>query len=90
MGYEEMGKRALQYNHPDALIDLELPPKLVEFLRQGFIKKIYRRVIDTDECDPGIEPELETFVVRISHGGGSISVTVPEGDMSARKPLELG
>jgi len=24
----------------------------IEFPRQSFIEKIYRRVIDTDECDP--------------------------------------
>jgi hypothetical protein len=53
--------------------------EFVKFLRQNLIKKIYRRVIDTDECDSRIKPEPETFVIRISHGRGSISVTVPDG-----------
>jgi len=34
---------------------LEFPAEFVEFLRQNFIKKIYRRVIDADECDSGIK-----------------------------------
>src|SRR5258705_5954945 len=79
VGYEEIRKRTLQNHNPDALIGLEFPAELVEFLRQNFIKKIYRRVIDADECDPGIKPEPETFVIRISHGSGSISVTVLDG-----------
>jgi hypothetical protein len=62
MGYEEIRKRALQDHNPDALIGLEFPTKFVEFLRQNFIKKIYRWVIDADEYNSGIEPELETIV----------------------------
>src|SRR5580700_4270588 len=79
VGYKEIRKRALQDDDPDALIGLQFPAEFVEFLRQNFIKKIYRGVIDADECDPGIKPEPETFVVGISHGSGSISVTVPDG-----------
>src|SRR6202034_728671 len=79
VSYKEIRKRALQNHNPDALIGLQFPAEFVEFLRQNFIKKIYRGVIDADECDPGIKPELETFVVGISHGSGSISVTVPDG-----------
>jgi hypothetical protein len=79
VGYKEIRKRALQDHNPDALIGLEFPAEFVEFLRQNFIKKIYRRVIDADECDSGIKPEPETFVIRISHGSGSISATVPDG-----------
>jgi hypothetical protein len=91
VGYKEIRKRALQDHNPDALIGLEFPAEFVEFLRQNFIKKIYRRVIDADECDSGVEHEPETFVIRISHGGGSISLTVLDGHLSARKPLdELG
>src|SRR4029077_4451631 len=71
MGYEEIRKRALQDHNPDALIGLEFPTKYVEFLRQNFIKKIYRWVIDADEYNSGIEPELETIVFRISHESGS-------------------
>jgi hypothetical protein len=67
VGYEEIGKRALQYHNPDALIGLELPAEFVEFLRQHFIKKIDRRVIDADECDSGIEFEPEAFVFTILH-----------------------
>jgi hypothetical protein len=63
VGDEEIRKRALQDHDPDALIGLEFPAELVEFLRQNFIKKIYRRVIDADECDSRIKPEPETFVV---------------------------
>jgi hypothetical protein len=66
--YKEIRKRALQGHNPDALIGLELPAEFVEFPRQKFIKKIYRRVIDADECDSEIKPEPETFVVRISMG----------------------
>jgi len=68
VGYEEIRKRALQHHNPDALIGLKLPAEFVEFLRQNFVKKIYRRVIDADECDSGIKPEPETFVIRILHG----------------------
>jgi hypothetical protein len=67
VGYKEFRKRALQDHNPNALIGLELPAEFVEFLRKNFIKKIYRRVIDADECDSRIEPEPETFVIRISH-----------------------
>jgi hypothetical protein len=79
VGYEEIRKCALQDHNPDALIGLEFPAEFVEFLRQNFIKKIYRGVIDADECDSRIKPEPETFIIRISHGSGSISVTVPDG-----------
>jgi hypothetical protein len=73
VGYEEIGKRALQDHDTDALIGLELPAESVEFLRQSFIKKIYRRVIDAGKCNSGIKPELEALVVGILHGIGSIS-----------------
>jgi hypothetical protein len=79
VGYKEIRKRALQDHNPDALIGLEFPAEFVEFLRQNFVKKIYRRVIDADECDSGIKPELETFIIRISHGSDSILATVPDG-----------
>jgi hypothetical protein len=79
VGYKEIRKRALQHHNPDALIGLEFPAEFVEFLRQNFVKKIYRRVIDADECDSGIKPEPETFVIRISHGSGSILATGPDG-----------
>jgi hypothetical protein len=55
VGYKEIRKRALQDHNPDALIGLEFPAEFVEFLRQNFIKKIYWRVIDADECDARIE-----------------------------------
>jgi phospholipid N-methyltransferase len=73
VGYKEITKRALQDHDPDALIDFEFPPEFVEFLRQNFVKKIYRRVIDADECDSRIKPEPETFVIRILQESGSIS-----------------
>jgi hypothetical protein len=79
VGYKEIRKRALQDHNPDALIGFQFPAESVEFLRQNFIKKIYRGVIDADECDPRIKREPETFVVGISHGGGSMLVTVPDG-----------
>src|ERR1700722_12332467 len=67
VSYKKIGKRALQDHNPDALIGLEFPAESVEFLRQNLIKKIYRRVIDADECDSGIKSKLETFVIGISH-----------------------
>jgi hypothetical protein len=79
MGYKEIRKRALQDHNPDVLIGLEVPAEFVELLRQNLIKKIYRRVIDADKCDSRIEFEPETFVIRILHGSGSFSVTVPDG-----------
>jgi hypothetical protein len=79
VGYKEIRKRALQDHNPDALIGLKFPAEFVEFLRQNFIKKIYRGVIDADERDPRIKPEPETLIIRISHGVGSISVTVLDG-----------
>ena len=39
-------------------------------------QKIDWRVIDADECDSRIKRELETFVIRIWQGRGSISVTI--------------
>jgi len=56
VGYEEIRKRALQDHKPDALIDLEFPAEFVEFPRQYFIKKIYRRVIDADDATPESNP----------------------------------
>src|SRR6267142_5897067 len=72
---KEIRKRALQNHNPDAVIGLEFPAEFVEFLRQDFIKKIYRRVIDADECDSRIKPESETFIIRILHGSASFRVT---------------
>jgi hypothetical protein len=51
VGYKEIRKRALQDHNPDAVVGLEFPAEFVEFLRQNFIKKIDRRVIDADECN---------------------------------------
>jgi hypothetical protein len=51
---EELRERALQDDDPDAVIGLELPVQVIESLRQNIIEKIYRRVIDADECDPRI------------------------------------
>jgi hypothetical protein len=76
VGYKEIRKRALQDHNPDALIVLKLPAEFVEFLRQNIIKKIDRRVIDADECDSRIKPELETFVIGIWHWSGSSWVIV--------------
>jgi len=73
MGYEEIRKRALQDDNPDALVGLEFPAESVEFRRQDLIEKIDWRVIDAAECDSGIERELEAFVVIILRGRGSIS-----------------
>jgi hypothetical protein len=73
VGYKEIRKCALQDHNPDALIGLEFPAEFVEFRRQNFIKKIYRRVIDADECDSRIKREPETFIIGISHERGSIS-----------------
>src|ERR1700722_5148247 len=68
VGHKEIRKRALQNHNSDAVIGLELPSEFVEFLGQNFIKKIYRRVIDADECDSSIKPEPKTLVIRILHG----------------------
>ena len=73
VGYKVIRERALQDHNPDALIGLKFSTEFVEFLRQNFVKKIYRRVIDTDECDSRIKPEPETFVIRVWQGRGSIS-----------------
>jgi len=73
VGDKIIGKRALQDHNPDGLIGLEFSAEFVEFLRQNFIKKIYRRVTDADECDSRIKPDPETFVIGISNGFGSIS-----------------
>src|SRR5271170_8041884 len=90
VGYKEIRKRALQDHDPNALVGLEFPAEFVEFLRQNFIKKIYRRVIDANECDSRIKLEPETFVIRVSHGSGSISL-LQTADLSAKKLLdELG
>src|SRR6202044_759256 len=71
VSYKEIRKRALQNHDPDAVIGLEFPAEFIEFLRQNFIKKIYRRVIDADECDSTIKREPETFVIRVPHASGS-------------------
>src|ERR1700689_3051516 len=42
VGYKEIWKRALQDDDPNALVGFEFPAESVEFLRQNFIKKIYR------------------------------------------------
>jgi hypothetical protein len=73
VGDKVIGKRALQDYNPDALIGLEFSAEFVEFLRQNFIKKIYRRVVDADEYDSRIKPDPKTFVIGISHERGSIS-----------------
>jgi hypothetical protein len=73
MRYKEIRKGALQDHDPDALIGLKFPAEFVEFLRQNFVEKIYRRVIDADECDSRVKSEPETFVIRISHRSDSIS-----------------
>jgi hypothetical protein len=86
MGYKEIRKRALHDHNPDALIGLEFPAESVEFLRQNFIKKIYRRVIDTDECDSRIKPKPETFVDGIWQESGSSSVDVPVRRTGAAVP----
>jgi hypothetical protein len=79
VGNEELGQFALQDHDPNALISLELPAELVEFLRQYFVEKIYGRVIDADEYDPGIKSEPEAFVVGILHG-----VTLNFGELDRR------
>jgi hypothetical protein len=84
VGYEEIRKRALQDHDPDAVIGLDFSAEFVEFRRQNFIKEIYRRVIDADECNSRIKREPETFVIRVSHWSGSISVTVPDGRICIR------
>jgi hypothetical protein len=83
VGYKEIRKRALHDHNPDALIGLEIPAEFVEFLRQNFIKKIYRRMIDADECDSRIKLELEQFVIRIWQGSGSIFANVSLRPISA-------
>jgi hypothetical protein len=76
VGYEKIRNGALHDHNPDALVGFELSAEFVEFLRQNFIKKIYRGVINADECDSRIETETETFVIGILHRSGSISVNV--------------
>src|SRR5258705_715376 len=68
VGYKEIRKRALQDHNPDALIGLEFPAEFVEFLRQNFIKKIYRRVVDGYEGYSGIKPQMEKIINKILHG----------------------
>jgi hypothetical protein len=76
VGYKEIRNGALYDYNPDALVGLEFPAEFVEFLRQNFIKKIYRRMVDADECDSRIKPTPETFVIRIWQGSGSISAMI--------------
>lgn len=68
MRHEEIGNRTLQNHDPDALIGLDFPAEPVELLREGFVKEIYRRMVDADECHPGVKLELEKLVIRIWHG----------------------
>ena len=84
MGYKEIRKRALQDHNPDALIGLQVSAEFVKVLRQNFIKNIYRRVIDADECDSRIKLELEQFVIRIWQGSGSIFANVSVRPISAQ------
>jgi hypothetical protein len=70
MGYEEIGKGALQDHNAHAVIGFQFPAESVEFQRQSFIEKIYRRVINAGEYDSIIEPELEAPVVGILHSKG--------------------
>ena len=67
VGNEEIGKCALQDYNPDSLVDLKFATEPVEFLRQNLIEKIYRWVIDADECDTCIEDDPKTVVVGILH-----------------------
>src|SRR5580704_16612717 len=85
VGYKEIRKRALQDHNPDALIGLEFPAKFFEVLRQNFVEKIYRRVIDADECNSRLKREPETFVIRVSHTSGSISVRTRASALRGRR-----
>jgi hypothetical protein len=76
VGDKEIRERTLQDHDPYAVIGFEFPAEPVEFRRQNIIKKIYRRVINADECDSGIKREPETFVIRVSHDSGSNSLAV--------------
>jgi hypothetical protein len=87
VGYKEIRKRALHDYNPDALIGLEFPAEFVDFLRQNFIKKIYRRVIDADECDSRVKAEPETSVIGILHGSSSISLSQPFCTGLVRTPI---
>src|SRR5258705_845605 len=58
---KEIRKRALQDHNPDALIGLEFPAEFVEFRRQNFIKKIYRRVV----CGGGSNSQKKTGMEKI-------------------------
>src|ERR1700734_3007606 len=78
VGNKVIRKRTLQNYNPDALIGLEFSAELVEFLRQNFIKKIYRRVVDADECNSRIKPEPETLVIRVSHASYSMCLSAPQ------------
>jgi hypothetical protein len=73
VGHKEIRKRTLEDHDSDALIGLEFSAESVEFLRQSFVEKIYRRMIDSGECDSGIKLDPETLVIEILHGWGSIS-----------------
>ena len=62
---KKSGSALCKTNNPDvSFVGLELPAEFVEFLRQNVIEKIYRRVIDGDECNPRLELEPETVVNR--------------------------
>src|SRR5258708_37462554 len=64
VGYKKIRKGALQDHNADALIGLELPAELVEFLRQNFIKKIYRRGVDAHQHDTTLKPEPAKYFIK--------------------------
>src|SRR5260370_40705496 len=72
VGYKEIRKRALQDHNPDALIGFEFPAEFIEFLRQNFIKKIYRRGSNDDGCESTNKNQTGKIVIKKLHGGGSL------------------
>src|ERR1700685_2133705 len=62
-GNKEITKRALQDDDPDALIGFEFPAELLEFRRQNFVKKIYRRGIKAYARDSRNTTEPENILI---------------------------